>query len=125
VRVEAEPYSTLPGRLSWNDWIDQALGDAMGERVTDKSGQSAVTEQTSASGHTGKIKGSEDMTGHSGVDTISGDLHPPQEGALEAGLQAYIGQQLRTVYDEVLNEAIPDRLLALLQELERKQADKS
>jgi hypothetical protein len=29
------------------------------------------------------------------------------------------------VYDEVLNEAIPDRLIALLQELERKQAGQS
>jgi hypothetical protein len=97
----------------------------MGERVTDKSEQQAMAEQASKSGHTGKIEGSEDMTGHSAAESISGDSLHPQEGALEAGLQAYIGQQLRTVYDEVLNEAIPDRLLALLQELERKQADKS
>jgi hypothetical protein len=31
--------STRPGRLSWNDCIDRPLGDAMGERVTDKSEQ--------------------------------------------------------------------------------------
>lgn len=45
--------------------------------------------------------------------------------ALEPKLQTYIGEQLRTVYEEVLNEDIPERLLALLQELERKQAGRS
>ena len=67
---------------------------------------------------------SDDMSGQS---TIPAEQEPgPQaEGSLDPGLQAYIGQQLRTVYDEVLNEAIPDRLIALLQELERKQAGQS
>ncbi len=47
------------------------------------------------------------------------------ENVLEPKLQSYIGEQLRTVYEEVLNEDIPERLLALLQELERKQASGS
>jgi hypothetical protein len=47
------------------------------------------------------------------------------ETVLEPKLQSYIGDQLRTVYEEVLNEDIPERLLALLQELERKQAGRS
>jgi hypothetical protein len=63
------------------------------------------------------------MSGQSSVPAEQDTLQA--EGSLDPGLQAYIGQQLRTVYDEVLNEAIPDRLIALLQELERKQAGQS
>ncbi len=47
------------------------------------------------------------------------------DGALEPELQAHIGRQLRAMYNEVVNEPVPDRLLKLLQELEKKQADKS
>jgi hypothetical protein len=36
-----------------------------------------------------------------------------------------ISNQLRALYDEVVNEPIPDRFVQLLEELERKQADKS
>jgi hypothetical protein len=66
---------------------------------------------------------SDDMSGQSSIPAEQDTLQA--EGSLDPGLQAYIGQQLRTVYDEVLNEAIPDRLIALLQELERKQAGQS
>jgi len=46
----------------------------------------------------------------------------PASGAvLEADLQAHIGRQLRAVYEEVVNEAVPDRFLRLLEELERKK----
>jgi len=41
---------------------------------------------------------------------------------LEADLQAHIGRQLRAVYDEVVNEPVPDKFVRLLEELERKQA---
>ncbi len=44
---------------------------------------------------------------------------------LGADLQAHIGRQLRAVYDEVVNEAVPERFLRLLEELERKQAPRS
>jgi Anti-sigma factor NepR len=44
---------------------------------------------------------------------------------LEGDLQAHIGRQLRAVYEEVVNEAVPDRFLKLLEELERKKADRS
>jgi hypothetical protein len=50
----------------------------------------------------------------------SAPLPPP---ILEADLQAHIGRQLRAVYDEVVSEAVPDRFLKLLEELERKRAD--
>ena len=42
---------------------------------------------------------------------------------MEADLQAHIGRQLRAVYDEVVNEAVPDRFLRLLEELEHKKAE--
>jgi hypothetical protein len=46
---------------------------------------------------------------------------PPEPGAtLEADLQAHIGRQLRAVYDEVVEEGVPERFLRLLEELERK-----
>jgi hypothetical protein len=52
--------------------------------------------------------------------TISGKDSP----GLEPELQEQIGVQLRAVYDEVLNEPIPDRFLKLLEELERSPESK-
>jgi hypothetical protein len=50
----------------------------------------------------------------------------PASGAmLEGDLQAHIGRQLRAVYEEVVNEEVPDRFVKLLEELERKKADRS
>ncbi len=40
-------------------------------------------------------------------------------------VEQLISRQLRALYDEVVNEPIPDRFVLLLEELERKQADKS
>ena len=56
------------------------------------------------------------------------DLGVPLPAAgpmLDTDLQAHIGRQLRTVYEEVLSEAVPDRFLKLLEELERKQSGRS
>ena len=50
---------------------------------------------------------------------------PLPDVILEAELQAHIGRQLRAVYDEVVNEAVPDRFRQLLEELDRKQAERS
>jgi hypothetical protein len=45
----------------------------------------------------------------------------PEQGAkLEPDLQAHIGRQLRAVYDEVVEEGVPERFSRLLDELERK-----
>jgi hypothetical protein len=49
----------------------------------------------------------------------------PVLGIVEADLQAHIGRQLRAVYDEVVNEAVPDRFLELLRELERKNTEQA
>ena len=40
---------------------------------------------------------------------------------LNARAQALIGQRLRTVYDELVQEPVPDHLLKLLEELEQKE----
>jgi len=46
----------------------------------------------------------------------------PSAAAAKLGpdLQAHIGRQLRSMYDEVLKEPVPDRLRDLLQQLEQK-----
>ena len=56
------------------------------------------------------------------TETISGAVAPPHGMILEADLQAHIGRQLRAVYDEVVNEAVPDRFRQLLDALERKKS---
>jgi len=38
-------------------------------------------------------------------------------------LQHHIGRQLRSLYDEVLKEPVPDRLRDLLHRLEQKPSD--
>lgn len=40
---------------------------------------------------------------------------------LEADLRAHLGEQLRRVYGSVLSEPVPNRLTALLDELERRE----
>jgi hypothetical protein len=35
-------------------------------------------------------------------------------------VQAFIGRELRAVYDNIINEPVPDRFVKLLEELERK-----
>ena len=48
------------------------------------------------------------------------DAEAKKTGSLGPELQAHIGRQLRSVYDEVLKEPVPDHLRALLAELEKK-----
>src|SRR5271156_1467725 len=54
-----------------------------------------------------------------------GPAGPGSGAMLEGDLQAHIGRQLRAVYEEVVNEEVPDRFRQLLEELERKKADPS
>jgi hypothetical protein len=60
----------------------------------------------------------------SGAVTM-GETDTVPDAMLGADLQAHIGRQLRAVYDEVVGEAVPERFLKLLEELERKQAPRS
>ncbi len=51
-------------------------------------------------------------------DTATSD-ETPRPGVTD--VQAYIGRQLRAVYDDVVKQPIPDRLLALMKQLEEGQ----
>lgn len=53
-----------------------------------------------------------------------GDPPPPRRRG-DVPIDQHISHQLRAIYDEVVNEPIPDRFVKLLEELERKQAGKS
>jgi hypothetical protein len=46
-------------------------------------------------------------------------------GTLSPELQAHIGRQLRSLYDEVLKEPVPEHLRELLAELEKKSSGSS
>jgi len=65
-----------------------------------------------------------DMDPRQTAETLP-NMPPLSGGIVEADLQAHIGRHLRSLYDEVVNEEVPDKFLALLQELERKQAGKA
>jgi hypothetical protein len=47
-----------------------------------------------------------------------------QHPRLDSDLQAVIGQQLRAVYHEILDEPVPDRFVRLLEQLATKTADR-
>ena len=56
----------------------------------------------------------------------AGRSDPGAEGGSDGGrlgamdVQAYIGRQLRAVYDDVVKQPIPDRFLALMKQLEEQ-----
>jgi hypothetical protein len=64
-----------------------------------------------------------DDAGIGGADSALPDL-AAQHPRLGPDLQAMIGQQLRAVYHEILNEPVPDRFVKLLEELATKEADR-
>jgi len=53
------------------------------------------------------------------------DTEARKSGSLSPELQAHIGRQLRSLYDEVLKEQVPDHLRELLAELEKKTSGQS
>lgn len=55
--------------------------------------------------------------------TSDSPLATPAGVILETDLQSHIGRQLRAVYDEIVNEPVPDRFLKLLEELELQRTD--
>ena len=57
-------------------------------------------------------------------DDASADKAAPA-GRMEPELQDHIGRQLRAVYDQILEEPVPDRFLKLLADLQDKQSGKS
>jgi hypothetical protein len=45
----------------------------------------------------------------------------PRSGGLDRQIQAKIGQQLRSMYDEVVDQGVPDRFAELLKKLDGAQ----
>ena len=46
----------------------------------------------------------------------------PRSGGLDRQIQAKIGQQLRAMYDEVVDQGVPDRFAELLKKLDSAQS---
>jgi hypothetical protein len=51
----------------------------------------------------------------------AGGIAPGRAKKAPAGKEDWIGANLRKVYDEALNEPVPDRFLSLLKEIEKKE----
>jgi len=59
------------------------------------------------------------------AETNTGASGIPRGAILEPDLQAHIGRQLRAVYDEVVNEPVPEHLVELLEKLTRKKTEEA
>ncbi len=58
-----------------------------------------------------------------GLGEQSGNEKHMDASELNSAAQALIGHQLRTLYGEIVREPVPDQLLKLLQDLERKERE--
>ena len=65
------------------------------------------------------------MTIRSSTDTSEMDAQPRKAAKLGPDLQAHIGRQLRSLYDEVLKQPVPEHLRDLLQRLGDEPSDQS
>jgi hypothetical protein len=45
---------------------------------------------------------------------------PDSSGTLNRGVQDAIGKQLRAMYEDLVNQAVPDRFTELLQKLDKR-----
>lgn len=87
--------------------------------------RSAASDRTAAQRVSDSFK-----TEHAGIDmtrkltgaTQGGALPGHRSPALDERLQAHIGRQLKSMYDEYLNEPVPDHLIELLDKLDRIEA---
>jgi hemerythrin-like domain-containing protein len=52
--------------------------------------------------------------------TSSPPITPRAHGRLGRDVQAKIGHQLRSIYDDIVKEGVPDRFVELLKRLDRK-----
>ena len=75
--------------------------------------------------HKSSEAGKKDMNSAQETEIADTASSPPGNPGLEPELQDHIGIQLRAVYNEILNEPVPDRFLKLLADLERKQGGRS
>jgi hypothetical protein len=99
----------------------------MAEQNTAKEGQVSEMNPRQTAEAVPNVPVSNVSVPHSGspVSAGPGPEGPGVGAMLEGDLQAHIGRQLRAVYEEVVNEDVPDRFVKLLEELERKKAERS
>ena len=106
MHLRAFNYARLPCGLSRRRGVGSQGETAMDQR---KAPRPTEAPQTAA---------------NSGVSGPTGALHEVTTAVLlTPDANNLISRQLRALYDEVVNEPIPDHITRLLQELERKQAD--
>jgi len=74
----------------------------------------------SGSGSRGKRNNNEGKKMRTAVQGVSG-----REPAIDPKVQQAIGKRLRAVYDDVINEPIPDKFMELLAKLERSTSRKT
>ena len=55
-----------------------------------------------------------------GAKMNASDALPDSNGTLGRDVQDVIGQQLRAMYDDLVNQAVPDRFTKLLEKLEKR-----
>jgi Anti-sigma factor NepR len=48
-------------------------------------------------------------------DLFRTGIGPPSDAKLDRAIQERLGRELRQLYEEILNEPLPERLLALLE----------
>ena len=99
----------MPDRKAGQGSGAMMIDDKKNERPapTDLAGtQAAAKAETAEAGEMGR-EGSDSGKVPGGVD-----------------VQAYIGRQLRAVYDDVAKQPVPERFLALMKQLEEQKPDR-
>jgi hypothetical protein len=71
-------------------------------------------------GHRGKNEMNERPKQPPDNNTMKADKTKQKKGRLGAEIQHKIGQQLRAMYTDVVNEGVPDRFAELLQRLDKQ-----
>ena len=69
-----------------------------------------------------------DMAGHDDKarnNRRNGHAYARDAGNVDPRVQTEIGKHLRAVYDDVINEPVPDRFLELLAQLERSTSQRN
>jgi len=64
----------------------------------------------------------ENVTAESPSEPVAGSQGPGRV-RLDPRVRAHIGSRIKAVYDEVLEEPVPDRFVALLDQLASKERD--
>lgn len=58
-----------------------------------------------------------------GVTELDAAAAGAREGGLDPRVRSHIGRRIKALYDEIAEEPVPDRFIALLEELARKERD--